>query len=56
MFKSLLSNAEHLNWMGIPSLLTFTTIFVIALVLVFTKKKEMYEHLESLPLEDGTKK
>lgn len=53
MYK-LLENASHINWMGVFSLLTFTTIFVIAIVLVFTKRKEEYDRLGSLPLDDGT--
>lgn len=55
MYKYILEGAGNINWMAIFALLTFFFIFILAVVLAFTKRKEELNHCASLPLEDGAK-
>ena len=55
MYKYILQSAGNINWMAIFVFLTFLFIFITAVVLAFTKRKEELRHYASLPLEDGIK-
>ena len=52
MAKYILEQAGNINWMAVFALLTFMTVFIISVVLVFRKDKEHITHMASLPLED----
>lgn len=54
MFKYILQTAGNFNWMAIFALITFFTIFIMAVYLAFSTKKEEIKHYASLPLEDGS--
>ncbi len=54
MFKYLIqSQSGDLNWMAIFALVTFFTIFVMAIWLVLTRDRAFYDHMASLPLDDS---
>lgn len=55
MFKYLIqTQSGHLNWMAIFALMTFFTIFVMAVWLVLTRDRAFYDHMASLPLDDDS--
>jgi hypothetical protein len=52
MFKYILSTASgDINWMALFALLTFFTIFMIAVFQIFFQKKEYSKHMSELPLK-----
>ena len=54
MFKHILaSSSENINWMAILALLTFVTIFTIALFQIFFQKKDFTDHMANLPLDEN---
>ncbi|MBK9152197.1 MAG: hypothetical protein IPM26_14970 [Saprospiraceae bacterium] len=52
MYKYILESAGNINWMAIFALLTFFTIFLMSIWLVFRDSKEYIQKMEHLPLED----
>lgn len=55
MYKYILQSAGNINWMAIFALFTFLFIFILGVVLAFSKNKEELNHYASLPLEDNQK-
>lgn len=53
MYKYILEGAGDINWMALFALVTFFTIFSLALYLIFRQDKDFSQHMASLPLEDG---
>ncbi|MEL6273951.1 MAG: hypothetical protein AAFU03_02450 [Bacteroidota bacterium] len=53
MAKYLLA-AENINWMAVFALLTFVFIFVLSVIMAFGKKKDSYQRIAQLPLDDTT--
>ncbi|MCB0659052.1 MAG: hypothetical protein KDC57_23070 [Saprospiraceae bacterium] len=52
MFKYIINHAGNVNWMAILALLTFMTIFVMSVVLIFRKDKKYLDHMAHLPLDE----
>lgn len=52
MYKYILESAGNINWMALFSLLTFLTVFILAVILVFRRSDEHIRHMASLPLDD----
>ncbi len=54
MFRYLIQSQTHdLNWMAIFALVTFFTIFLVAIWLVLVRDRAFYDHMASLPLDDS---
>jgi len=51
MKKQFLDQTEHLIAAGLPTAI-FLLIFLGAIVWVFTRKQDAYNHIENLPLDD----
>jgi hypothetical protein len=51
MFKHILSGAD-INWMAIFALVTFFSLFVIALFAIFAADKKYIDKMSRLPLEE----
>ncbi len=52
MFKYILSTASgDINWMALFALLTFFTIFMIAVFQVFFQNKKHSKYMSDLPLQ-----
>jgi cytochrome c oxidase cbb3-type subunit III len=57
MYKFLLSNSDYnINGLALGALVTFFTIFVIAIVQIFFQKKQHLHHMSNLPLDEAAKK
>lgn len=52
MFKYILETAGNINWMALFALITFFSVFTIAVVLVLGKSREFSNKMGRLPLED----
>jgi hypothetical protein len=52
MYKYILESAGNINWMALFSLLTFLSVFILAVILVFRRSDEHIRHMASLPLDD----
>ncbi len=52
MAKYILESAGNINWMALFSLITFLSVFVLAIVLVFRRSDDHIRHMASLPLDD----
>jgi len=52
MYKYILESAGNINWMAVFSLLTFLTVFLLAVVLVLRRSDDHIQHMASLPLDD----
>ncbi len=54
MYKYILQNAEgDINWMALFALLTFFTLFVISIVMIFGKNKGYIDKMSRMPLDDN---
>lgn len=56
MYKYILEQASNINWMALFALLTFFSVFLISLLLVFRKNKVHLQRMAHLPLEDSFSK
>lgn len=54
MYKYILSEAGNINWMAIFALVTFFTIFVVSVIMVFFRSKNFIDYMAHLPLDDST--
>jgi cbb3-type cytochrome oxidase subunit 3 len=54
MYKYILETAGNINWMALFSLITFLSVFLLAIVLVFRRSDEHIRHMASLPLDDDS--
>ena len=52
MYKYILEMAGNINWMAIFALLTFFTVFTIAIVLVLGKRRSFSDRMARMPLEE----
>jgi hypothetical protein len=52
MYKYILESAGNINWMALFALITFFSIFLISIWLVFRNSKGYISKMEQLPLED----
>ena len=53
MYKYILESAGNINWMALFALMTFVTVFLISVIMVFRRDKEALDHVARLPLDDG---
>ena len=51
MFKHILAGAD-INWMAIFALITFFSLFAIAIIAIFASDKKYIQRMANLPLED----
>lgn len=54
MYKYILQGAGQINWMALFALLTFVTVFLISVVMVFGRKQSYLDKMSNLPLEDSS--
>jgi hypothetical protein len=52
MYKYILETAGNINWMALFSLITFLSVFLLAIVLVLRRSDDHIKHMASLPLDD----
>lgn len=52
MYKYILESAGNINWMALFALITFFSVFMISIWLVFRDSKDYISKMEHLPLED----
>jgi hypothetical protein len=52
MYKYILEAAGNINWMALFALITFLFIFVISVLMAFTKNSQEIKHMAELPLQD----
>lgn len=52
MYKYILESAGNINWMALFALITFFSVFMISIWLVFRDCKDYISKMEHLPLED----
>jgi len=52
MYKYILETAGNINWMALFALLTFMTIFLISVWMVFRDNKSYIERMSNLPLDE----
>jgi len=53
MAKYLLA-AENINWLAVFALVTFVFIFLLSVLMAFGRKKDSYQRVAQLPLDDNT--
>ncbi len=53
MFKHILAGAD-INWMAIFALITFFSLFAIAVIAIFATDKKYLNKMANLPLEEDT--
>jgi hypothetical protein len=53
MFKHILAGAD-INWMAIFALITFFSLFTIAVIAIFATDKKYLNKMANLPLEEET--
>ena len=51
MYKYILESVSGMNWMGVLPLVIFFIFFVITLVRVLRKDKDVIKKMENLPFE-----
>jgi cytochrome c oxidase cbb3-type subunit 3 len=57
MYKFLLSQSDYnVNFLGLAALVTFFTIFVVAIVQIFFQSKKHIDHMSNLPMDDRSHK
>lgn len=53
MYKYILEGAGNINWMAIFALLTFLFIFLVSVVVVFSRNKAFIDKMAHMPLDDN---
>jgi len=51
MYKHILESAVNINWMAIGALITFFTVFVVSVILVFKKDSTYLKTMSEMPLD-----
>ena len=51
MYKHILESAGNINWMAIGALITFFTVFVVSVILVFKKDSSYLKKMSDMPLD-----
>jgi hypothetical protein len=51
MYKHILESAGNINWMAIGALITFFTVFVVSVILIFKKDSTYLKTLSEMPLD-----
>lgn len=54
--KYLLESIEGLNWLTIVPLVFFFVLFIVIVIVTYTKRKSFNEYMANLPLEDSDQK
>ena len=53
MYKYILQGAGDINWMAVFALITFVSIFVISIVVIFGRSQAFIDKMSHLPLDDA---
>ena len=53
MYKYILESAGNINWMALFALITFFTLFLISVIVIFRKNKDHIYKMSHLPLDDS---
>jgi hypothetical protein len=56
MAKYILQQAENINWMALFALITFMTVFIFSVTMVFINSKGYMQKMRNLPLDDADNK
>ena len=52
MYKYILETAGDINWMALFALITFMTVFIMSILMIFRKDKSTLQHISNLPLSN----